>query len=105
MRVMASEFAAGNFAPETQLPEDDVAGTDSGYTREQQGDGRNVKQPVDLVDAGQPDARRDEDCHEDKQHSDRTHVKFLLYDSVLVTGAAGGCQTTMPTIFCSRMDA
>lgn len=84
MRVADSEFAAGYFTPETQFAEDHVAWTYPGYACEQQGYGWNVEQPVDLVEAGQPDAQGDKGRHEDKQHSDRAHVKILLYDLLLV---------------------
>jgi hypothetical protein len=90
MRIPGSEFAAGYFTPESQFPEDHVAWTDAGYTCEQQGGRGEIKQPVNLVETGQPDAQEDKGRHEDKQHSDRAHVKFLLYDSVLVAGFACG---------------
>jgi hypothetical protein len=86
MRATISEFAAGNFTPETQFPEDHVAWTDPGNPREQQGNRGNVKQPVNLINAGQPDTQGDKGCHEYKQHSNRAHVNVLLYDAVLVEG-------------------
>jgi hypothetical protein len=105
MRVTGSEFAAGYFTTETQFPEDHVAWTDPGNAGEQQGDGGNIKQPVNLVEAGQPDAQGDKGRHEDKQHSDRAHIKNLLYDSLLVACFACGYGATMPIAACSCMDA